>query len=125
MDERVAAVIAEVGYADCTATAFRPSYLEVGAPRLSLDAPARLRLGCGTLLELPSTHSLGMAVRAAFARLPRYVHVYFHDTDLLDPQRRRALGLALAVLARRRRPGRLDRLDPTAVRAFSEAASAP
>jgi hypothetical protein len=110
MDEHVAAALAELGYADCTATAFRPSYLPPGAPRLSLSEPTRYRIGEATLLELPTTHSLGMAVRAALGRLPDYVHVYFHDTDLLDARRRRALGAALAVLGRRRRPARLDQL---------------
>ena len=32
------------------------------------------------------------------------VHVYFHDTDLLDRRRRLLLRVALAALARRRRP---------------------
>jgi hypothetical protein len=108
MDERVAALLAELGYADCTATAFRPAYLPAGAPRLSLGEPARLRVGNAMLLELPATHSLGMAVRAALGPLPRYVHVYFHDSDLLHTRRRIALEAALAVLGRRCRPARLD-----------------
>jgi hypothetical protein len=124
MDERVAAALAELGYADCTATAFRPGYLPAGAPRLSLAEPARLRVGGATLLELPATHSLGMAARSAFARLPGYVHVYFHDTDLLHPRRRRALEAALAVIGRRRRPARLDELGAERVLELSEA-SAP
>jgi hypothetical protein len=49
-----------------------------------------------------------MALRAAFGRLPSYVHVYFHDTDLLDQRRRRALTTALALMGRRRRPTPLD-----------------
>jgi hypothetical protein len=49
-----------------------------------------------------------MAARAAFGRLPRYVHVYFHDSDLLDPRRRRALSAALTVIGRRRRATPLD-----------------
>ncbi len=110
MDEAVASVLAELGYADCTATAFRPGYLAPGAPRWGLAEPARVGLPTGELLELPTTHSVGMAARAALGRLPRYVHVYFHDTDLLDRGRRRALVLALAMLGRRRRPERLDRV---------------
>jgi hypothetical protein len=51
-----------------------------------------------------------MAARAAFARLPRHVHVYFHDTDLADTTRRLALRVALAVLGRRRTPLDLDQL---------------
>jgi hypothetical protein len=77
------------------------------------------------LLELPATHSLGMAARAAVLRLPRYVHVYFHDTDLLDTGRRRALVWALRVIGRRRRPERLDRLRADVEVDFSAAASAP
>ena len=111
IDEDVAAVLAELGYADCTGTAFMPSYLAEGAPRLSAESPAWLTLpGGGRLLELPSTHSLGMAARAATGSLPTYVHVYFHDTDLLTRKRRTALAWALAVLGRRCEVTDLDRL---------------
>ena len=51
-----------------------------------------------------------MAARAAAARLPEYVHVYFHDTDLLARHRRVALHAALATLARRCVVTDLDRL---------------
>jgi hypothetical protein len=125
MDERVAAAVAELGYADCTATAFRPAYLLPGAPRLSLAEPARLRLSTSTLLELPTTHSLGMAVRAALGPLPRYVHVYFHDADLLDRRRRLMLEVALRILGRRRHCERLDRLAADAELDFSVVASVP
>jgi len=125
LDARVAAALAELGLADCTATAFRPSYLEPGAPRVGAAAPVRLRLGDASLLELPATHSLGMAARGAVGRLPAYVHVYFHDTDLVDGRRRRALEWALRIIGRRRRPARLDRLDATAEGDFSAAASGP
>ncbi len=111
LDERVAAALAELGYADCTGTAFVPSYLDGGAPRFSADSPVWLSLRDGQrLLELPSTHSLGMAARAAAGPLPRYVHVYFHDTDLLLAKRRAALRWALAVLGRRCEITDLDRL---------------
>jgi hypothetical protein len=110
MDESVAAALADLGYVDCTATAFRPEYLAEGAPRIGLDAPAWLRLGERRLLELPSTHSLGMAARAAASSLPAHVHVYFHDTDLLDSRRRVALRAGLALLGRRRTPLDLDQL---------------
>ena len=53
------------------------------------------------MLVLPSTHSLGLAARAAAGSLPSYLHVYFHDTDLLTRKRRAALAWALAVLGRR------------------------
>jgi hypothetical protein len=118
-DEGVARALGELGYADCTATAFRPSYLPEGARRLALDEPHWLRLGDTRLLELPSTHSLGMAARAALGPLPAYVHVYFHDTDLLDSRRRRALTTALALIARRRRPTPLDAVPAEAETAFA------
>jgi hypothetical protein len=102
IDEDVAAVLAELGYADCTGTAFAPSYLAEDAPRLAAESPAWLTLPRGgRLLELPSTHSLGMAARAAAGSLPAYVHVYFHDTDLLTRKRRAGLAWALAVIGRR------------------------
>ena len=111
MDEDVASVLAELGYADCTGTAFVPSYLDEGAPRLSAESPAWLTLADGKrLLELPSTHSLGMAARAAAGALPPYVHVYFHDTDLLSARRRSALRWTLALLGRRVEITDLDRL---------------
>lgn len=102
MDERVAEALAELGYADSTATAFRPAYLADGSPRLAAREPVWLRLRSGArLLELPATHSLGMAARAALGPLPSYVHVYFHDTDLLSSARRVALRATLAALGRR------------------------
>ena len=114
MDASVAAAVAELGYADCTGTSFRPPYLEPGAPRLAVAAPTRLTLeGGGSLLELPTTHSVGMAARAALRlRGPEaeVVHVYFHDTDLLDRRRAAALRLALTVLGRRRTVTDLDAL---------------
>jgi hypothetical protein len=53
---------------------------------------------------LPTTHSLGQLGRAVLGPLPPYVHAYFHDYDLLDAVRRRALVVALTVLGRRRAP---------------------
>jgi hypothetical protein len=125
MDENVAAVLAELGLTDCTATAFRPAYLEPDAPRLALSEPRTLRVGTASLPELPATHSLGLAARAALWRLPAYVHVYFHDTDLVDAGRRRALEWALRILGRRRCRDRLDRIDAGAGLDFSAAASEP
>jgi hypothetical protein len=109
-DEGVAEAVAELGYADCTATSFRPPYLPDDAPRLHLDGPALLELPSGRrLLELPSTHSIGMLVRALPRRLDEpLVHVYFHDTDLLDRRRELALRIGLRVLALRRTPTDLD-----------------
>ena len=111
-DADVAGAVADLGYADCTATAFVPSYLAADAPRLGAEAPCRLGLPDGReLLELPTTHSLGMLARALPAgRLPRYVHVYFHDTDLLDRVRATMLEGCLRLLARRYESGDLDEL---------------
>jgi hypothetical protein len=126
MDEGVAEALAELGYTDLTATAFRPSYLPAGAPRLALRAPARLLLPSGArLTEFPSTHSLGMLARGVLGRLEApFVHAYFHDTDLLDRRRRLALVAALTLLGRRRAPGSFD-LGPLPELRFSDAASAP
>jgi len=116
MDEALAETVADLGLVDCSATAFRPGYLAPGEPRLHVDAPARIDLPDGArLLELPSTHSLGMAARAAVGRLGRnMVHLYFHDTDLLSARRRSALAAALRVLGRRRRAIDLDELADAA-----------
>ena len=59
---------------------------------------------------LPTTHSLGRLALAVLGPLPAYVHAYFHDYDLLDPRRRRALLASLHLLGRRRSPG-----DPLAL----------
>jgi hypothetical protein len=111
-DASVAAAVADLGYHDCTGTSFRPAYLPPGAARLAVDQPARLRLPDGRLLlELPSTHSLGGALRALGRRgAPRVLHLYFHDTDLLDGRRRLALRALLALLPRLRTPIDLDAL---------------
>jgi hypothetical protein len=111
-DADVMAAVAELGYADCTATAWRPPYLPAGAPRIGLDQPAYIGLGDGRkVLELPTTHSLGAAAKSLARPLPEVVHVHFHDYDLLSPKRRAALGVTLTVLARRRNRARLDALD--------------
>jgi hypothetical protein len=128
LDEALAQVLSGLDYTDCTATAFRPSYLAESAPRLELSAPVWLVLGNGArLLELPATHSLGMAVRASLdpAPLPDVVHVYFHDTDLLSPVRRFALAASLRLLARRRSASDLDRLVSAAGAAVGEERFSP
>jgi hypothetical protein len=113
-DAGVAEACAELGYADCTATSYRPAYLPSGAPRLGLPAPARIVLPSGSrLLALPSTHSLGMTAREVLTRRgpqAEVVHVHFHDTDLADIRRRAAVTWSLRVLARRRVPTDLDGL---------------
>jgi hypothetical protein len=113
MDEKVASVLAEHGFADCTATAFRPAYLPPDAPRLQVSEPAYVELRDGArLLELPTTHSLGMLAHALLGPLREpHVHAYFHDTDLLDRRRRTALIVALTLLGRRRTPTDLAALQ--------------
>jgi hypothetical protein len=89
-DDDVRAAVRELGLVDCTE--------REGLPRDGV---------------LPTTHSLGQLTRAVIGPLPAYVHAYFHDYDLLDPLRRRALAGALTVLGRRRAP--LD-LSPASAR---------
>jgi hypothetical protein len=113
VDPEVAAAVAELGYADCTATAFTPSYLAEDAPRLAATEPTWIALPGGRrLLELPTTHSIGMLARGLLApyRGP-VVHAYFHDTDLLQPARRLALLYGLALLALKRTRTDLDELQ--------------
>jgi hypothetical protein len=106
-DARVRHTVAELGLVDCTATAFRPDYLQAGAEHLQLAAPAVV----DGVVVLPATHTSGMLVRHALRPLPRYVHVYFHDTDLLERPRRLALAFGLRVLALRREPSDLGALS--------------
>ena len=78
-DDAVRNAVRELGLVDCTDRAGLPS-----------------------ATALPTTHSLGQVARAVLGPLPPYVHAYFHDYDLLDAVRRRALVVALMVLGRRR-----------------------
>src|SRR6266536_2349175 len=51
------------------------------------------------LLEVPTTHSIGMLARGLLAPFRRQiVHAYFHDTDLVDRRRAAALRLGLHFL---------------------------
>jgi hypothetical protein len=111
LDEAVAAAAAELGYADCTGTAFVPPYLDDDAPRLAASEPCVLELDGGSrLLELPTTHTLGMLSRRVLRGLEApLVHAYFHDADLLDRRLGVALIAALALLGKRRTPSDLDR----------------
>jgi len=81
-DDAVVDMVRELGLVDCT-------------PRDGLPHAG----------VLPTTHSLGRLARTVCRPLPRYVHAYCHDYDLLDARRRRAFVMALTVLRRRRRPG--------------------
>ena len=116
-DASVAEACAALGYVDCTPRSERPAYLDDGAAWAQLDAPARVRLPSGaTLAALPTTRSLGSLGRSVWTRsgpTERVVHVYFHDTDLVDSRRRALVRTLLAVLARRRRPASpVDLSDP-------------
>ena len=103
-DSKVALAVAELGYADCTATSFRPAYLDDAAAHLQLQEPTWLEVDDGLrLLELPTTHSIGMLVRGVWGPFRRQVvHAYFHDTDLLDRRRSAALRVGLAFLGLKR-----------------------
>lgn len=103
-DERVRGALAELGIVDCTATAFPLDYLAADAPQLRLAQPGVV----DGALVLPATHSLGLLVRSVLRRLPRFVHVYFHDTDLRSTRRRATLAAALRILALRRDKGDLE-----------------
>jgi len=96
-DGAVRAVVADAGLVDVTATTFALPY---GGGRV-VSGPA-----AGVL---PATHTIGMLARAL--RLPEYVHVYFHDTDLLDRRRAAALELGLRLLGVRRPVADLDELS--------------
>ena len=111
-DVEVAEACAELGYVDCTPRASRPPYLAVGERWASLDDPAVVGLPSGrTLGAIATTHSLGDLARSLPRRdLPELVHVYFHDTDLLDGRRRALLRLVLPALARRAHVTDLDAL---------------
>jgi hypothetical protein len=112
-DYEVAEACAELGYVDCTFRASRPPYLGTGEERWAwLDVPARVELPSGRELPaIPTTHSLGDLARALPRRaLPPVVHVYMHDTDLLDRRRRSLLGVVLRGLARRAEATDLDTL---------------
>ena len=106
------AAVADLGYADCTATAWRPSYLPPGSPRAALAQPAWVRLDGGRrVLELPTTHSLGAAAKGAARPAAAGRHVHFHDYELLETRRAGSARRDSRLLARRRRPVALDALD--------------
>jgi hypothetical protein len=94
MDEAVAEAVASLGYVDCTARG---------------RGPCRVRLPTGTLLsEVPTTHSIGALARGVLGRLDGPVHAYFHDYDLLEAPRAKALVGALRLLGMRRRSGSFE-----------------
>jgi hypothetical protein len=105
-DAEVAEACVELGYVDCTPRASRPPYLGDGERWAALAEPTTVELpSTATLRAIPTTHSLGDLARSLTSReLPSLVHLYFHDTDLLDRGRRVLLGVVLRILARRARP---------------------
>jgi hypothetical protein len=113
MDTAVAEALADLGYTDCTATAFRPRYLDADAPRLGASEPCYVQLPSGrSLLEVPTTHSVGMLARGLLAPYrPPVVHAYFHDTDLLQSARRAALAVGLVFLGAKRWQTDLEQLQ--------------
>ena len=113
VDDGVMAAVADLGYSDCTATAFRPGYLKPEASHLQLEEPVWLELSDGRrLLEVPTTHSIGMLARGLLGPFRRQiVHAYFHDTDLLDRRRAAALRVGLRFLALKRTVTDLDELQ--------------
>jgi hypothetical protein len=96
-DDDVRAVVADARLVDLTATTFPLPY---GGGRVVAGPEQSL---------LPATHTIGMLARAV--RLPGYVHVYFHDTDLADAKRALALRLGLRHLSLRRPVKDLDELS--------------
>jgi hypothetical protein len=124
-DASVAAACAELGYADCTPRATRPPYLDAGDAWTELAEPCRVDLlGGASLLALPTTHSIGDLLRRVW-RTHGFVHVYFHDTDLLERSRRLAVMAALRVLGPTARVMDLDGLrhaHVAATRTWSEIA---
>ncbi|HET6683769.1 MAG TPA: hypothetical protein VFG75_08740, partial [Gaiella sp.] len=113
-DASVAEACATLGYVDVTPRASRPPYLPDGVAWAELDRPARIDLGATTLAAVPTTHSAGDLLRTVVQPgLPEQVHAYFHDTDLVDPRRRRLIGLGLRLLARRRPRSDLDAVAAT------------
>jgi len=116
MDRPVAAAVAEANYIDCTALSSIPSYITAAMPHLSATEPCVLILDDGQqLTELPTTHSLGMASRSLLRtrRIRQsWVHLYFHDWDLLNRRRAAALGVTLRLLGRRYRPFAIREFDP-------------
>jgi hypothetical protein len=111
-DAEVANACAELGYTDCTPRAHRPLYLAAGESWATLALSGTVELGPGRELRaIPTTHSLGDLARALTRpNLPDLVHVYFHDTDLLDQRRSLLLRAVLPVLARRANVADLDAL---------------
>ena len=113
-DSSVVQACATLGYVDCTPRREPPGYLARGERWAELAAPAWIRTEhAGRVLAIPTTRTIGGLARAVLrpSGLPEVVvHVYLHDTDLLDRRRREALTFGLTALAKRRRATDLDAL---------------
>jgi hypothetical protein len=96
-DNAVRAEIADANLVDLTATTFPLPY---GGGRVVAGPEPGL---------LPATHTIGMLARSV--RIPDYVHVYFHDTDLADAKRALALRFGLRHVSLRRPVKDLDELS--------------
>ena len=108
-DAAVAEACAALGYVDVTPRTTRPSYLAEDGAWAQLGRPARVDLGTTMLGVVPTTHGAGDLLRAVVRPgLAAQVHAYFHDTDLVDPRRRRLIALGLRLLSRRRLASDLD-----------------
>jgi hypothetical protein len=116
-DASVASACATLGYVDCTPRRTRPGYLGQNERWAELGAPAWIRTGADSrMLAIPTTRTIGELARSVLrpAGLPEdVVHVYLHDTDLVDRRRRWSLHASLVALARRRRATDLDSLATT------------
>ena len=112
-DVSVAQACAELGYVDCTLRPSRPAYLAQGQRWAALAGPAWIRTVAGRFFAVPTTRTIGELTRVVLrpSGLPEtVVHVYLHDTDLVDTRRRAALTAGMVALGRRRVATDLDTL---------------
>ena len=98
--------------------ASRPPYLgsrrALGVAQRSLHASSSRRAGSSARSRRPTRSAISRA-RSRARTFRRLVHVYFHDTDLLDRRRRALLHAGLRVLARRADVLDLDTLAASAL----------
>ncbi len=122
-DAAVVEAVADLGYIDCTALAWRPSYLGADEAWVELSQPAWVRLPSGRdILTVPTTHSFGMLAKAITKPLPHLVHMHFHDYELLDRRRAAAISAVLRALALRRRPLALGEVSSAVETTWAEVA---
>ena len=113
-DVEVAEACAELGYVDCTLRANRPPYLSgwraLGDRSRHRPTSSSRRDGRSARFRRRTRWETSPAPWLA-ASCRRVVHVYFHDTDLLDRRRRTLLSVVLRLLARRAHVSDLDTLS--------------